>query len=311
MDCERNGVEKNTGDSDSRRVILNTDLGDVAINDNEHGSATSLGSSSSKSSCDDVVQVSSQLIPPNSVGESNIHGGSSRSEECVKEVSPIMSPSVQVMECLDDYDPDSPAYVFNNDSPTMEGNSSLDDFLFSIHMGDDSFSNYDASATATVADIDKSTEHLKGNESRNSGELGRFDPISATSKGVDQKKRSDMGKTVSMDVEHGETRMVVEPLNNVPVNKQVDTSTGGCRDTSYKHKPDGTVALPKKKKSSWKSCRKFPGWSCKWIRWSGWSLKWFSCRGCLCERRSNQLEYPRWAGNCFKCLYWPCLKCRC
>ncbi|KAG6399926.1 hypothetical protein SASPL_141411 [Salvia splendens] len=241
MNRERDSVEENTGDSHSSRVISNAVLGEGAINDNEHGSETSSDSSSSKSSCEDIVRVSSQIEPPDSVGESSIHGGSSRSEECVKDESPILSPSVRVMESPDD---DSPAYFFSNDSPTMEGNSSLDEFLFSIHMGDDSFSSsYDAT-TDTVADVEKSTEHLKGNESRNSGELGGFDQICATTKGVDP----DMGKTASVDVKHGEKRMVGEPLNNVPVglvNNQVDTSARGSVDTSYKHKPNGTIALPK------------------------------------------------------------------
>lgn len=223
------GVEENNGGSYSSIVILNTDLGDSAINDNEHGLETSSSSSSSKSSCEDIVRVSSQ-IAPNSVGESSIHGGSSRSAEGVKDASPILSPSVKVMECPEDYDPDSPAYVFSNDSPTMEGNSPPDDFLFSIHTGNDSFSPYDAT-TDTVADVDKSTEHLKGSESRNSGE---FDQISTTTKGVVD---PNMGKAASVDVEHGEKRMGGEPLNNVPVgvmNNQVGTSAGG-----------GTVVLPK------------------------------------------------------------------
>ena len=248
MDHERDGVEENNGDSHSRRVISNTDLGEGAINDNEHGSETSSSSSTSKSSCEDIVRVSSQIEPPDSVGESSIHGGSCRSEEGVKDETPILSPSFQVTECPEDYDPDSPAYVFSNDSPTMEGNSSLDEFLFSIHTGDDSFSSsYDATID-TVADVGKSTEQLNGNESRNSGELGGFDQISATTKGVDPNERSDIGKTVSVDVKHGEKRMVGEPLNNDPVvlmNNQVGTSVGGSTDTSYKHKQNGTVALPK------------------------------------------------------------------
>ncbi|XP_042055852.1 probable LRR receptor-like serine/threonine-protein kinase RPK1 [Salvia splendens] len=52
-----------------------------------------------------------------------------------------------------------------------------------------------------------------------------------------------MGKTMSMDVKHGEKRMVGEVREGL-VNNQVDNSTGGSRDTSSKHKLDGIVALP-------------------------------------------------------------------
>ena len=49
---------------------------------------------------------------------------------------------------------------------------------------------------------------------------------------------------MSMDVKHGEKRMIGEVWESL-VNNQVDNSTGGSRDTSSKHKPDGMVALPK------------------------------------------------------------------
>ncbi|KAL1551132.1 hypothetical protein AAHA92_19012 [Salvia divinorum] len=95
----------------------------------------------------------------------------------------------------------------------------------------------------------------------------------------------------------GET-MSVNNVREGFVNNQVDKSAGGSRGASSKHKPDGTVALPKKKKLSWKSCHcfewpsccsKFLGCSCKCIRWPGWS------------------------GPLMAHLPWllPCLKCRC
>lgn len=62
-----------------------------------------------------------------------------------------------------EYDPDSPAYVFISDSLIMEEGASSNELMFSIHMGNDSFYTYDA--TDTGADLDKSEQALSSGES--------------------------------------------------------------------------------------------------------------------------------------------------
>lgn len=196
-----------------RVKVMNTDhkggsgpCSETTVKEIEHGSFKSsdssdaVSSSSSKASSEDIVHGNPQILSE-SIRENNIAeptGGSNRLEESITEcpestsqlsdvnhaclvecMSPTLSLSTEVAECPEGYDPYSPAYSFNQCSTTMEGNITPDDLLFSIHVGDSSFSSDDATRMGT--ELNKSGELLKSGQSFSSEELCQSEEPSKSS----------------------------------------------------------------------------------------------------------------------------------
>lgn len=257
-------------------------------------SSDTVSSSSASSSSDDFVLVNPQILPK-SRGENNIpqpNGGTKplhknkkvdvsseasffRLEESINESSestsqftdvthessvahmlPTLSPSIQVMERHEGSNPNRiPASVFSSPSTPMEWSKASNDSLFSIRIGNNSFSrNYvskmgvdlhkseeipksgelfksgelcqsgepfksrELSQSAELhksRELDKSTEHSKASDLKRSCELIRFSQTSPTTKGVKPYKKLDTAKTIGVDMNPREKGMVNEPIKDV------------------------------------------------------------------------------------------------
>ncbi|KAH6823100.1 hypothetical protein C2S53_011273 [Perilla frutescens var. hirtella] len=193
MDPETESVSDNKHVKFSPRVkVINTQGGgrgpclETTLKEIEHGSAKSSDSSdtspsSAKAACEDIVQGNPQILPEST-------GGSNGLEESVKEypepilqlsdadhsclvenMSPTISLSIRVMEFPEGHDPDTPAFIFDRRSTSMERDALPDDSLFSINIGETSFSPDDA--VTMGADLNKSVELPKSGQSFRSGEL--------------------------------------------------------------------------------------------------------------------------------------------
>ncbi|KAI3467243.1 hypothetical protein Pfo_023906 [Paulownia fortunei] len=170
-------------------------------------SSDTVSSSSSNSSSDDFFQVNPQILPkfrvqnniPKPIGgtklfykndeidvssealyrleesineslESTSQFSDVTHESLVPHMSPTLSPPIQVMERPGDFDPNRiPASIFSRSSTPTEWSVASNDSLFSIRIGNSSFSRDHASKMGV--DLYKSEELPKSRELFKSGEL--------------------------------------------------------------------------------------------------------------------------------------------
>ncbi|KAM4121231.1 hypothetical protein ACJW30_03G192400 [Castanea mollissima] len=191
-----------------------------AINEaNEHASAKKLGpSSSSDSSLEDSSFLNPNRDTPHEAIEEETHISTPVSdighESVVQQsMSPTQSPKIQVMDRSVGYDPSRiPRSVFETSKSTtpMDWSVASNDSLFSLHVGNNSFSK----------------DHMflfgdfKSGELSKSGELIRRSPIpSVPKKEIDRKKIKIGGVTLEVDENSNNTAKVsteAQDLQNVP-----------------------------------------------------------------------------------------------
>ncbi|KAM3754773.1 hypothetical protein ACB098_03G190700 [Castanea mollissima] len=191
-----------------------------AINEaNEHASAKKLGPScSSDSSLEDSSFLNPNRDTPHEAIEEETHISTPVSdighESVVQQsMSPTQSPKIQVMDRSVGYDPSRiPRSVFETSKSTtpMDWSVASNDSLFSLHVGNNSFSK----------------DHMflfgdfKSGELSKSGELIRRSPIpSVPKKEIDRKKIKIGGVTLEVDENSNNTAKVsteAQNLQNVP-----------------------------------------------------------------------------------------------
>ncbi|KAG8366447.1 hypothetical protein BUALT_Bualt17G0080700 [Buddleja alternifolia] len=243
-------------------------------------------SSSSDSSSDDFVQVNTKTLPkfkaPNNIPKPN--GGPKslyknekfdvsietfyRLEESINESpqstsqfsditydslvthpSPILSPHVQVMERAEPtvFDPNRiPTSIFSRPSTPTEWSVASNESLFSIHIGNNSFSrDHIARINNKSGELLKSGELCRSPEIYQSGELCMADDVatpcetmgirqtSPIAKGVESNKILDMERNPCEDMNPRETGIVVrvDDVAKVPMNNRVDANLGEFRDS--------------------------------------------------------------------------------
>ena len=210
-----------------------------AINEaNQHAPAKKLGPSSSDSSLEDFIQVITNKIPKS--GESNSsfpNPNTDTPHEAIEEetdissnrstpvsdvghesvaqqsMSPTQSPKIQVMDRSVGYDPSRiPRSVFETSKSTtpMDWSVASNDSLFSLHIGNNSFSK---DRMFLLGDF-------KSDELSKSGELTKLSSIpSFPEEEIDRKKIKIGGATLEVDENSNDAAKVsteVQNLQNVP-----------------------------------------------------------------------------------------------
>ena len=210
-----------------------------AINEaNQHGPAKKLGPSSSDSSLEDFIQVITNKVPKS--GESNSsfpNPNTDTPHEAIEEetdissnrstpvsdvghesvaqqsMSPTQSPKIQVMDRSVGYDPSRiPRSVFETSKSTtpMDWSVASNDSLFSLHIGNNSFSK---DRMFLLGDF-------KSDELSKSGELTKLSSIpSFPEEEIDRKKIKIGGATLEVDENSNDAAKVsteVQNLQNVP-----------------------------------------------------------------------------------------------
>ncbi|KAL6570946.1 hypothetical protein OROGR_000496 [Orobanche gracilis] len=220
--------------------------------ENQDSTDTLSSSTSESSSSDDFFQVNPQILPkftaqnrpPLSKGgtkpffkneeidvsseafyrlEESLNGspGSTSQfsdithESLIPQFSPTQSPPIQIMEKNGGFDPNRiPISVFSKSSTPTEWSVASNDSLFSIRIGESSFSR--DHVLKIDLDFPKSRELLKSGElsksPKRSGELIRFGPTSPDFKGIEP--YFDIEKTISEDVTHEGIQTVNEKIND-------------------------------------------------------------------------------------------------
>ena len=210
-----------------------------AINEaNQHAPAKKLGPSSSDSSLEDFIQVITNKVPKS--GESNSsfpNPNTDTPHEAIEEetdissnrstpvsdvghesvaqqsMSPTQSPKIQVMDRSVGYDPSRiPRSVFETSKSTtpMDWSVASNDSLFSLHIGNNSFSK---DRMFLLGDF-------KSDELSKSGELTKLSSIpSFPEEEIDRKKIKIGGATLEVDENSNDAAKVsteVQNLQNVP-----------------------------------------------------------------------------------------------
>ena len=209
-----------------------------AINEaNQHAPAKKLGPSSSDSSLEDVIQIIINKVPksgesnssfpnpntdtPHEAIEEETDISSNRStpvsdvghESVAQSMSPTQSPKIQVMDRSVGYDPSRiPRSVFETSKSTtpMDWSVASNDSLFSLHIGNNSFSK---DRMFLLGDF-------KSDELSKSGELTKLSSIpSFPEEEIDRKKIKIGGATLEVDENSNDAAKVsteVQNLQNVP-----------------------------------------------------------------------------------------------
>ncbi|KAL6529300.1 hypothetical protein OROGR_014923 [Orobanche gracilis] len=325
---------------------------------NQDSTDTLSPSTSESSSSDDFFQVKPQILhkfnaqnkPPLSKGgtkpffkndeidvssealyrlEESLNGSSPGStsqfsdithESLIPQFSPTQSPPIQIMEKNGGFDPNRiPISVFSKSSTPTEWSVASNDSLFSIHIGESSFSR--DHVLKIDLDLLKSREILKSGElsksPKRSGELIMFGPTSPNFKGIEP--YFGIEKTISEDVKPEGIQIVNEKINDGSkedlVNNHVihvDAVMRPSRDSyganCHFDKSEIRVQPFAKPMHSWGSnwsscCCKSPNWSnlyCKCPNWPSLCCKCSSWSCCKCS-----------SWSCFKCSSWSCVRCRC
>ncbi|KAL7132695.1 hypothetical protein ABFS83_12G091500 [Erythranthe nasuta] len=266
-------------------------------------------------------------------------------ESLVPHMSPTLSPMVQVMERPGDYDPNRiPSSIFSRPSTPTEWSVASNDSLFSIHIGNNSFSRdhvsrigvdlYRSGELQKSGELSKSeelcetgesykpwelfqsqelyqsTEVLTNCDTKRSSELVKVKQTSPTRKGVVKpNKNLDVVKSIDVDVGPGETARIDEPTYDVPKatvgTSQVEAHTEYSGDSrSANFRSD-------------KSETSIPSFALPIKKESSWCPlcgcpSCFSCKCSVCSFKC--LVWPRCFRNCLSCkgccrCKWP--RCRC
>ncbi|KAF3945144.1 hypothetical protein CMV_028450 [Castanea mollissima] len=253
-----------------------------AINEaNEHASAKKLGpSSSSDSSLEDSSFLNPNRDTPHEAIEEETHISTPVSdighESVVQQsMSPTQSPKIQVMDRSVGYDPSRiPRSVFETSKSTtpMDWSVASNDSLFSLHVGNNSFSK----------------DHMflfgdfKSGELSKSGELIRRSPIpSVPKKEIDRKKIKIGGVTLEVDENSNNTAKVsteAQDLQNVPRPAVSRNSSSPSRNSDDTRNSAESFAFPVKKNCAKPSCccSNCSG-AFRYCTWRSCYFKWPSC----------------------------------
>ncbi|KAL6538772.1 hypothetical protein OROMI_025098 [Orobanche minor] len=136
-------------------------------------------------------------------------------ESLIPQFSPTQSPPIQIMEKNGGFDPNRiPISVFSKSSTPTEWSVASNDSLFSIRIGESSFSR--DHVLKIDLDLPKSREPLKSGElsksPKRSGGIIRFEPTSPNFKGIEP--YFDIEKTISEDVKPEGIQIVNEKIND-------------------------------------------------------------------------------------------------
>ncbi|CAK9142420.1 unnamed protein product [Ilex paraguariensis] len=231
--------------------------------------------------------------------------------------SPTKYPLIQLMERPGDFDPNRiPASVFaSKPSTPMEWSVASNESLFSIHIGNNSFSRDHifmlGGDVYKSGELYKSGEPYKSGELNLSGELIRFRKPSPTAKGLDIDNKSLDGGKFVVDMKNSEETKVtdesmkdvpkgniddqdeeklppLEGLNSSKVNHLSDGSGTSCKSFAFPNLTHGGMSgsrkgLPEQQPSQPSTSRKIPK--------AAYNM-WCSCSSCfLCSWCSCSCSY--------------------
>ncbi|XP_030960539.1 dentin sialophosphoprotein-like isoform X1 [Quercus lobata] len=290
-----------------------------AINEaNQHALAKKLGpTSSSDSSLEDVIQIIINKVPksgesnssfpnpntdtPHEAIEEETDISSNRStpvsdvghESVAQNMSPTQSPKIQVMDRSVGYDPSRiPRSVFETSKSTtpMDWSVASNDSLFSLHVGNNSFSK---DRMFLFGDF-------KSDELSKSGELTKLSSIPSVPKEeIDKKKIKIGGATLEVDENSNDAAKVsteAQNLQNVPRPAVSRNSSSPSRNSDDTRNSAESFAFPVKTNHAKPSCYcsncsgafRYCIWQSCYFRWPSCycsNCSWAFCYCWNCSRK--------------------------
>ncbi|PIN16746.1 hypothetical protein CDL12_10591 [Handroanthus impetiginosus] len=267
----------------------------------------------------------------------------------VPHVSPTQAPTIQVMGRTGGFDPNRiPASIFSKPSTTpMEWSVASNDSLFSIHLGNSSFSRDQVSSMGVdlhksgelfrseelcqpreplncaevpqsrevynSGELYQSIEHVTASDMKRSGDLIGLEQTFPTTEGVGLKESLDMVKTIRDDMSSEETGMTDEPINYLPtslMNNQVDTNIGESMDYPSANRRNSDKSETTIQPSPFPRKKKSSCLPCHCSN-SCWMFSCCKWSYCSCK----WIHWPPCSTSCLSwkscCCNWPSHHCKC